>query len=98
MSVKKTRVAIAITAAAGGLVLGGATLANAAAGTPAPAAASGHGTNGPGASADTPVTGDELTKVTAAVRAKDDLPAGRGPRATGHGHPGPVHPLPDPAG
>src|SRR5438552_16608367 len=65
-SLKKVGLAVAGTAAAGLVVLGGATLADAATKT---SATSGYGH--PGASNDTPVTGDELAKVTAAVKAKD---------------------------
>ena len=68
--------------AAGALVVGGAALADAATRNPSGAAANGYGgyAGGPGASggygqrggsSDTPVTGDELAKVTAAVKAKD---------------------------
>lgn len=75
MSVSKFGVAVLATAAAGALAVGGgAALANAApvAGTPtAVAAFSNDNQRDPGASDDTPVTGDELAKVTAAVQGKD---------------------------
>ncbi|MBI4940446.1 MAG: hypothetical protein HY830_06860 [Actinobacteria bacterium] len=78
MTLTKVGRAAAITAAAGALVIGGAALAaNAATGTPSPGtstATSGpqDGKGGPaGGHSHTPVTGDELTKVTAAVTAKD---------------------------
>jgi hypothetical protein len=79
--------AVAGVVAAGALGLGGVTLANAAPGSTTPSAPSGgygqgapgRGTpgqdgarSGPGGgSQDTPVTGDEASKVTAAVKAKD---------------------------
>jgi hypothetical protein len=69
---KKAGVAVAALAAAGALV---AAAANANA-DPNTAASAASGTYSPGngarpASNDTPVTGDELAKVTAAVTAKD---------------------------
>jgi hypothetical protein len=70
VSLKKVGIAVAGTAAAGLVILGGATLADAATKTSATSSTpSGYGH--PGASNDTPVTGDELAKVTAAVKAKD---------------------------
>jgi hypothetical protein len=57
--------------AAVGIVLGGAALASAAAGTPSVTASGAPEGHGGGGSADTAVTGDELAKVTAAVKAKD---------------------------
>jgi hypothetical protein len=71
LSLKKIGIVAATTAAAGGFVLGGAALADAAAKTPSPSATSGYPNGAPGASSDTPVTGDELAKVTAAMKAKD---------------------------
>ncbi|WP_198950738.1 hypothetical protein [Kineosporia sp. A_224] len=78
MTLTKVGRAAAITATAGALVIGGAALAaNAATGTPSPGtstAAPGAegGKGGPmGGHNHTAVTGDELTKVTAAVKAKD---------------------------
>jgi hypothetical protein len=65
----KVGIAAATTAAAGAIVFGGQALADAAsttAGTGTASAAS----EGSGGSADTLVTGAELAKVTAAVRAK----------------------------
>jgi hypothetical protein len=77
--VKLTKIglAAATTVAAGLLVFGGSTLASAATPAPAPSASSGttpsdttpgHGGHGPRG---TEVTGDEATKVGAAVTAKD---------------------------
>jgi hypothetical protein len=69
----KVGLAAATTAAAGAIVFGGQALADAASGTSGSGTASttsGYAA-GPGGSADTPVTGAELTKVTAAVKAKD---------------------------
>lgn len=72
MSLKKVSLAVAGTVAAGLVVLGGAPLADAATKTsPSSGAPSGYGFGHPGRSNDTPVTGDELAKVTAAVKAKD---------------------------
>jgi hypothetical protein len=71
MSLKKIGIAASTTAAAGALVLGGSALADAAAKTPSPSASNAPGGHGRDASADTPVTGDELAKVTAAIKAKD---------------------------
>ena len=84
MSLTKVGLTAAVVAAAGTLVIGGAALANAASGTSTPSAGTaatgpsgggyggGHGGRGPGAGGThTPVTGDELAKVTAAVTAKD---------------------------
>ena len=83
MRTKKFGLAAASTAAVAALLIGGATLANAAdnptpttsATTSSAAAVPGDaatGKGGPqGASQDTPVTGDEATKVSAAVTAKD---------------------------
>jgi hypothetical protein len=70
VSSKKIGLAVAGTAAAGLVVLGGATLADAATKTSATSSTP-IGYGHPGASNDTPVTGDELAKVTAAVKAKD---------------------------
>ena len=74
MSSNKIGLAVGATLAAGGLLLGGSALANAAGGTSltsSSASASGYGDGGRGGSADTPVTGSEAAKVTAAVKAKD---------------------------
>jgi len=74
MSLSKIGVAVVAAATAGALAVGGAALANAATvtGTPtAVAVASDDDQQGRGGSDDTPVTGDELAKVTAAVQAKD---------------------------
>jgi hypothetical protein len=80
MSMKKVGLAAAGAVVAGGIVLGGAALANAAPGTPSPTASSapsgpgtpsGSSTDGHAAPAHNAVTGDELAKVTAAVKAKD---------------------------
>lgn len=76
---KRMGVALGVAAAAGALVLGGASLASADS-SPAPSATSGTegarpagstGAGPRGGSQDTPVTGDEATKVGAAVTAKD---------------------------
>jgi hypothetical protein len=68
MSLKKIGIIAAGAVAVGGLALGGSTIASAA--TPTPAASTSAGTGG--AHGDhTAVTGDEATKVTAAVTAKD---------------------------
>ncbi len=74
MSVSKIGLAAATVAAGGAIVFGAAALANAATGTSASStadAAPGYREDGPRGSADTPVTGAELAKVTAAVKAKD---------------------------
>ena len=72
MSLKKVGLAVAGAAAVGAFAVGGATLADAATKTSESSSApSGYGYGHPGASEDTPVTGDELAKVTAAVKAKD---------------------------
>ena len=74
MSSNKIVLSVGAALAAGGLLLGGSALANAADGTsPAPVASTAGGYDGGrgGGSADTPVTGTEATKVTAAVKAKD---------------------------
>src|SRR3982751_5465683 len=71
--------AAATAAAAAGVVLGGSAIANAATSTSgtattttATAAAATGDADGTGSeSADTPVTGDDLAKVAAAVKAKD---------------------------
>jgi len=78
----KVGLVVAGAVAAGALVVGGAALADAATRNSSGTAANGHGgyAGGTGASggygqrggsSDTPVTGDELAKVTAAVKAKD---------------------------
>jgi hypothetical protein len=76
VSSNKISLAVGAALAAGGLLLGGSALANAATGTTSTAVttANGYGaegSRGPGGSADTPVTGTEAAKVTAAVKAKD---------------------------
>jgi hypothetical protein len=69
---KRAGLAAAGVVAAGVVVLGGSAMADAATGSPSPAASSSTGAgSGRSRSADTPVTGDELAKVTAAVKAKD---------------------------
>jgi len=72
--VKRVGLAAAGVAATGVIVFGASSLANAAAGDPSPSSSS-PGAGAPGAgrggAADTPVTGDELAKVTAAMTAKD---------------------------
>ena len=70
MSRKKIGLVVAVTAATGAFVLGGSALASAAPNTSSSTAPGGYPTSG-GASADTPVTGDELAKVTAAMKAND---------------------------
>src|SRR5688572_22588095 len=59
--------------AAGALIGTGAALSGAATGTatPSPSASTSPSAGQPGGHAHTPVTGDELAKVTAAVKAKD---------------------------
>jgi hypothetical protein len=58
--------------ATGVVVLGGSAMADAATATPSPSASSGTAAgSGKARSSDTAVTGDELAKVTAAVKAKD---------------------------
>ena len=74
MPLSKIGVGLVATAAAGALAVGGAALANAATvtGTPTAVAVSSDDVRqGPGGSNGTPVTGDELARVTAAVQAKD---------------------------
>lgn len=73
MSSSKIGLAMGGAVAAGALVFGGAALANAATGTPSAGgySASGYAGDARGGSADTPVTGTEAAKVTAAVKAKD---------------------------
>jgi hypothetical protein len=68
--VSRNRIAVvALTgAAAAGLVLGGAALSDAATGSGGSSTASSSSPGGPN---HTPVTGSELSKVTAAVKAKD---------------------------
>ena len=80
MNIKKLGIGAASLAAVGALVLGGATFASAA-DNPTPTTQSSAGaTSSPdatgkagqsGGSQDTPVTGEEATKVSAAVTAKD---------------------------
>ncbi len=78
MRTNKFGLAAASTAAVAALLIGGATLANAAdnptptTSTSASSSANSSSDRAPqGASQDTPVTGDEATKVSAAVTAKD---------------------------
>jgi hypothetical protein len=73
VSVKKVSLAIAGATAAGALfILGGPTLADAATKISASSnTPGGHGNDHRGGSDDTRVTGDELAKVIAAVKAKD---------------------------
>ena len=72
MSSNKIGLAVGAALAAGGLLLGGSALANAASGTSlTSSSASGYGDGGRGGSADAPVKGSEAAKVTAAVKAKD---------------------------
>ena len=75
---KRAGLAAAGIVAAGVVVLGGSAMADAATSTPSPGTSSdtaaGPGKDGSGkggGSKDTAVTGDELAKVTAAVKAKD---------------------------
>jgi hypothetical protein len=71
---KRVGLAVAGVAATGVIVFGASSLANAAAGDPSPSpslSSTGEPGAGRGGSTDTPVTGDELTKVTAAMTAKD---------------------------
>ncbi len=81
MSLNKARLA-AISVSVGALVLGGAAAAAFGASTPSPSStqsapgsdargSDGGRGHGPGGSQDTPVTGDEATKVKDAVKAKD---------------------------
>jgi hypothetical protein len=72
VSLKKVGLAVAGSAAAATVILGGTTLAEAAPkAPPASSTPGGHGDGRPGPAKGTPVTGDELAKVTAAVKAKD---------------------------
>src|SRR3954462_14162080 len=73
MALGKIGIAAACTAVAAGVLFGGSAIANAAAnGTTSTAAtAAAYTASGVGGSTDTPVTGDELAKVTAAMKAKD---------------------------
>jgi hypothetical protein len=77
VSSNKFGLAVGSALAAGGLLLGGSALANAATSTTSAATStvngySAEGSRGPGGgSADTQVTGSEAAKVTAAVKAKD---------------------------
>jgi hypothetical protein len=74
MKLKTITFAVATSAAAGAFALGGMSLANAETTAPAPSTSSSAPASdakpGKGAKG-TPVTGDELAKVTAAVTAKD---------------------------
>ena len=85
MSLNKVGVAAVVVAASAAVVVGGSALANAAASSSLTGGAAGYGAagygdhggpggrgpGGRGGSPDTPVLGDELTRVTAAVNAKD---------------------------
>ena len=73
MPINRIGVTLVAAAAAGALAVGGAALANAATvtGTPVAVAVTSNAGHPWGWSGDTPVTGDELAKVTAAVQAKD---------------------------
>ena len=87
MSVQKLGVGAAVVVASAALVVGGSALANAAGRSSVASGSAGYGAAGSGTegtsgargpggagrqgSADTPVTGDELAKVTAAMKAKD---------------------------
>lgn len=89
-TIKRIGLAAAGVIAIGGVVLGTASLASAEPNTPSPSAsasqADGHGDGRGGgrghggASSDTAVTGDELAKVTAAMKAKDAAVAVTGVR------------------
>src|SRR4051812_32496504 len=69
---RRAGLAAAGIVAAGVVVLGGSAMADAATATPSPSTSSSTAAgSGRGGSADTAVTGDELAKVTAAVKAKD---------------------------
>jgi hypothetical protein len=69
---KRVGLAAAGVVMIGGAVLGAASLASAESATPAPNASSGAPEPGRGGSSrDTAVTGNELAKVTAAMKAKD---------------------------
>ena len=70
MSLKKLGIGVALGAAACGLAVGGAAIADAAS-TPTPSASGSSAEGGRGGSADTAVTGDAAAKVIAAVKAKD---------------------------
>lgn len=74
MSARKIGLTAAAALATLGLVVGGASLANAESGTSTTSSSTSAGTTAPGgaggASQDTAVTGDELAKVTAAVTAE----------------------------
>src|SRR3954447_25699782 len=69
---RRAGLAAAGIVAAGVVVLGGSAMADAATATPSPSTSSSTAAgSGRGGSADTAVTGDELAKVTVAVKAKD---------------------------
>jgi hypothetical protein len=71
-SIKRVGLAAAGLAATGALVFGAASLASAETTAPSPSASSSSSTGGGrGGSNDAAVTGDELAKVTAAMKAKD---------------------------
>lgn len=74
MDLKRVGLAVGALATAGAIAIG-VSNASAATTTASPAASGGYATAGspeaPGASSDTPVTGDEATKASAAVTAKD---------------------------
>jgi hypothetical protein len=73
VSSNKMGLAVGAALAAGALIFGGSALANATSTTSSASgySASGDHGGGRGGSPDTPVTGDEAAKVTAAVKAKD---------------------------
>jgi hypothetical protein len=71
-AVGRAALAAAGLTAAVGVVFGASSLASADNGSPSPTASSSNSAGrDDGGSSDTPVTGDELTKVTAAMNAKD---------------------------
>jgi len=71
MDLKRVGLAVAALAATGAVAIG-MTNADAATTTPSTTPTSGYDASGaPGASSDTPVTGDEAAKASAAVTAKD---------------------------
>ncbi|MEV6932033.1 hypothetical protein AB0M46_47140 [Dactylosporangium sp. NPDC051485] len=70
-SVRRISLAAAGLAATGAMVFGAASLASAETASPSPGATAGSSDPGRGGSHDKAVTGDELAKVTAAMKAKD---------------------------
>jgi 3-oxoacyl-ACP reductase-like protein len=76
MSTNRIVTGVAALVAAAGLIGTGAALSNAATTTPTSTSTAAASPNASGnANNDTPVTGTELTKVTAAVKAKDSAVA-----------------------